>query len=72
MSEAAHWVERAEALIPPLLHAAAATGLALTWVLRWVLRADLDEPLGTPGGRAVPSDGYGPSRWPGGRRGHGT
>jgi type IV secretion system protein VirD4 len=43
--EHAHWIERAEALLAPLFHAAAVTGLDLAWVLRWTLRHDLGEPL---------------------------
>ncbi|MHB8465606.1 MAG: type IV secretory system conjugative DNA transfer family protein [Acidimicrobiales bacterium] len=43
--ESAHWVERAEALIGPLLHAADLAGLGMSWTVRWVLRRDLPEPL---------------------------
>jgi len=39
-----HWSERAGALLAPLLHAAALDALAITDVLRWVLRANLDDP----------------------------
>jgi len=42
--ESAHWTERAEALIGPLLHAAACSGAGMRRVLGWVLRHDLDEP----------------------------
>lgn len=38
--EAAHWTERAEALIAPLLHAAALSGGSMADVARWVLRRD--------------------------------
>ena len=41
-----HWSERAEALLAPLLHAAALSGLDVSWVLRWVLRRDVSEPAG--------------------------
>jgi type IV secretory pathway TraG/TraD family ATPase VirD4 len=40
--EAAHWTERAEALVAPLLHAAAIGGADMRTVARWVLRQDLD------------------------------
>ena len=46
LSEATHWIERAEALLAPLFHAAALLDLDLSWVLRWVLRHDLTEPMG--------------------------
>lgn len=39
-----HWTERAEALLAPLLHAAALAGLDIGWVLRWVLRREITEP----------------------------
>ena len=39
-----HWTERAEALLAPLLHAAALAGLDVSWVLRWVLRREITEP----------------------------
>ncbi len=42
--EAAHWTERAEALLAPLLHAAARAGADMRTVVRWVLRQDLDAP----------------------------
>ena len=41
----AHWVERAQALLAPLLFAAASKGLDMKWVFRWVLARDLREPL---------------------------
>jgi type IV secretory pathway TraG/TraD family ATPase VirD4 len=44
LSEAAHWVERAEALLAPLLHAAALSDRNLADVMRWVLGHDLVEP----------------------------
>lgn len=40
-----HWTERAEALLAPLLHAAALAELDVAAVLRWVLRRDVTEPL---------------------------
>jgi type IV secretion system protein VirD4 len=40
-----HWTERAEALIAPLLHAAALGHKPMTSVLRWVLRRDIQEAL---------------------------
>jgi type IV secretory pathway TraG/TraD family ATPase VirD4 len=39
--ESAHWIERAEALLAPLLHAGHLTGAGMETVLRWVLRQDL-------------------------------
>lgn len=52
MTEAAHWVERAEALLGPLLFAAAAGGRTMADVCRWVLGHDLrdaDAALGSLG-----------------------
>jgi type IV secretory pathway TraG/TraD family ATPase VirD4 len=42
--EAAHWTERAEALLAPLLHASYLRASGIEAVLGWVLRQDLDEP----------------------------
>jgi type IV secretory pathway TraG/TraD family ATPase VirD4 len=39
--ESAHWSERAEALLAPLLHAAHVNGAGMETVVRWVLRQDL-------------------------------
>jgi type IV secretory pathway TraG/TraD family ATPase VirD4 len=39
--ESAHWTERAEAMLAPLLHAAHLQGSGMETVLRWVLRQDL-------------------------------
>ncbi len=39
--EAGHWTERAEAMLAPLLHAAALSGAGMRTMLRWVLRQDL-------------------------------
>ncbi len=44
LSEAAHWVERAEALLAPLLHAAALGHRDMAAVCRWVLGHELAEP----------------------------
>lgn len=44
LSEAAHWVERAEALLAPLFHAAAISERNLAEVMRWVLAHELREP----------------------------
>jgi type IV secretion system protein VirD4 len=41
--ESAHWTERAEALLAPLLHAAHLQGAGIETVLTWVLRHHLDE-----------------------------
>jgi type IV secretion system protein VirD4 len=38
-----HWEERAEALIGPLLHAAALRHKSMARVMRWALRRDVDE-----------------------------
>ncbi|HET6874227.1 MAG TPA: type IV secretory system conjugative DNA transfer family protein [Acidimicrobiales bacterium] len=43
MGEAAHWTERAEALLAPLLHAAHLRGSGMDTVIRWVLRHETDE-----------------------------
>jgi len=43
--DAAHWTERAEALIAPLLHVAAGHGAELDSVIGWVLTRDLTQPL---------------------------
>jgi type IV secretion system protein VirD4 len=45
LSEAGHWVERAQALITPLLFAAATRDLDMRAVFRWVVARDLREPL---------------------------
>jgi type IV secretion system protein VirD4 len=39
--ESAHWTERAEAVLAPLLHAAHAGGFGMETVVRWVLRQEL-------------------------------
>jgi type IV secretory pathway TraG/TraD family ATPase VirD4 len=39
--EAAHWTERAEALLAPLLYAGHLSGVGMGMVVRWVLRQDL-------------------------------
>jgi|SRR5579875_1196609 len=44
LGDSAHWTERAEALIAPLLHAAALTGSPMSQVLTWVLCHDLHTP----------------------------
>jgi len=43
--DAAHWSERAAALIACLLHAAARAGLSMRELQGWVLRHDVDGPL---------------------------
>ncbi|MDQ6617992.1 MAG: type IV secretory system conjugative DNA transfer family protein [Actinomycetota bacterium] len=40
--ESAHWTERAEALLAPLMHAAALSDSGIDQVARWVNRHDLD------------------------------
>lgn len=42
LGEAAHWTERAEALLAPLLHAAHLAGHEMDSVVRWVLRQELE------------------------------
>ncbi len=44
-SESAHWVERAEALLAPLLFAAALSGRSIGDCCQWVLARDLREPI---------------------------
>ncbi len=51
--ESAHWTERAEALLAPLLHAAHLSGAGIESVLRWVLRQDLDPPQAILAGHGV-------------------
>jgi type IV secretion system protein VirD4 len=51
--EAAHWTERAEALLAPLLHAAALNGAAIDAVVRWVLRRDLGAARATLAGHGA-------------------
>jgi type IV secretory pathway TraG/TraD family ATPase VirD4 len=54
--ESAHWTERAEALLAPMLHAAAIAGASMRQVLTWALRHDLHTPmavLGAKGGEAA-------------------
>jgi type IV secretory pathway TraG/TraD family ATPase VirD4 len=51
--ESAHWTERAEALLAPLLHAAHLAGAGMELVLRWVLRQELDPARGTLAGAGV-------------------
>jgi type IV secretory pathway TraG/TraD family ATPase VirD4 len=40
--DSAHWTERAEALLAPLIHAAHLDGAGMETVLRWVLRQELE------------------------------
>ncbi len=44
-SDASHWAKRAEALLGPLLHAAAIRRRDIRWVLSWVIEHNLKEPL---------------------------
>ena len=53
LSESAHWVERAEAVLAPLLHAAAVSGRPMRDVMAWVLGHDLAEPSGILEGRGA-------------------
>jgi type IV secretion system protein VirD4 len=52
-ADASHWTERAEALLTPLLHAAATGGHDMEAVVRWVLRQDLDTPRAELAGRGA-------------------
>ncbi len=52
-AESTHWVERAEALLAPLLHAAALAGHDMETVVRWVLRQDLDSARAELAGRGA-------------------
>ena len=45
LTESAHWVERAESLLAPLLFAANFGGRDMATVCRWVLARDLREPI---------------------------
>jgi len=53
IGESAHWTERAEALLAPLLHAAHLAGLGMEAVVRWVLRQDLKPAQATLAGSGV-------------------
>jgi type IV secretory pathway TraG/TraD family ATPase VirD4 len=48
-----HWMERAEALLAPLLHAAALSGGEVRRVVQWVHRRDLGVALGVLGGKGA-------------------
>jgi type IV secretion system protein VirD4 len=52
-ADASHWTERAEALLTPLLHAAATGGHDMEAVVRWVLRQDHDTPRAELAGRGA-------------------
>ncbi|MGH9066607.1 MAG: type IV secretory system conjugative DNA transfer family protein [Acidimicrobiales bacterium] len=56
LSEATHWVERAEALLAPLLHAGALGGLGMETVVRWVARREVGEALVVLGSGSLPAD----------------
>src|ERR1019366_1494274 len=43
-SDRSHWANRAQALLAPLLHAAAVHGKEMETVVDWVMRHELDEP----------------------------
>lgn len=43
--ESTHWTERAEALLAPILHAAALEGFGMDDVMRWIHRRQLDPTL---------------------------
>jgi type IV secretory pathway TraG/TraD family ATPase VirD4 len=43
-TDRSHWANRAQALLAPLLHAAAVHGKSMETVVDWVMRHELDEP----------------------------
>jgi hypothetical protein len=45
LSESAHWVERAEGLLAPLLYTANLAGRDMATVCRWVISRDVREPM---------------------------
>ena len=45
-TDRSHWANRAQALLAPMLHAAAVHGRDMETVVDWVMRHDLDEPAG--------------------------
>ncbi len=51
--DAGHWTERSEALLAPLLHAAALCGADMRAVVRWVLRQDLGPARATLSGHGA-------------------
>ncbi|MCU4184148.1 TraM recognition domain-containing protein [Acidiferrimicrobium sp. IK] len=55
--ESGHWVERAEAMVAPLLHAAALAGADMRTVNSWVLRQDLGEAAAVLAARGAPVAG---------------
>ncbi|HEY2427813.1 MAG TPA: type IV secretory system conjugative DNA transfer family protein, partial [Acidimicrobiales bacterium] len=56
LADASHWTERAEALLAPLLHAAAVAGDDATTVLGWVNRRDGRPAAERLGGRGTAAD----------------
>lgn len=46
LGDQSHWTERAEALLAPLLHAAALEDAGIEQVMSWVNRHEIDVPLG--------------------------
>jgi type IV secretory pathway TraG/TraD family ATPase VirD4 len=49
--DSAHWTERAEALLAPLLHAAALANTGMRQVLTWALRHDAHTPMAVLGAK---------------------
>jgi type IV secretion system protein VirD4 len=43
-TDANHWTRRAQALLAPMLHAAAVSGRQMSDVVSWVMRHEIDEP----------------------------
>ena len=56
LGEGAHWTERAEALLAPLLHAAALAGAGPRQVLTWALRHDIHTPMAVLAGSGAGED----------------
>ncbi|MDP9073269.1 MAG: type IV secretory system conjugative DNA transfer family protein [Actinomycetota bacterium] len=56
LGEGAHWIERAEALLAPLLHAAAITHSGMDEVVKWVNRHILEEAHSELEGSGMPWD----------------
>lgn len=56
LGESAHWSERAEALLAPMLHAAALAGAGVRQVLTWALRHDIHTPMGVLAAAGGPAD----------------
>jgi type IV secretion system protein VirD4 len=56
LGESAHWTERAEALLAPMLHAAAIAGAGIRQVVTWALRHDVHNPMAVLAGAGPDAD----------------